>query len=463
MKCIINCPGKHAAWVREFFPGIPPYLLKFANKPYIEFLIEFCILNKINDVRVVTDDPSQEMYEVLGDGSRYGIRISFAATTPDSSLRSIVEKNISFCRGDNLLILSGFLWLDYHQEKIEPVHVASSVLRGSLSSPDEGWLLIGKNLLESAIFELDSPENDDGFVPFRPMDSLLTFYHQCMRIVYEQNRNYNLPGYGDHSNFVIGRNVSIPRTAQVSAPVVLGNSIQFSNDVVVGPGVIIGDNVVIDEKSTVTNTIIMGNSYVGRYSGLDGKIVYKNYVIDPASGLALDIVDEFVLTELVKGGYWPCPVKQRICAFLLLVLATFPFLLLRPFLRVKTTLIDCFMNQQRTRKLALHLYLLPSRSLAGYYFRKLSLDRYHLLPLVVAGHLRLIGNRIMEATPDNASALLQFPDYAPGIFSYSEYMGSEKDPQQSEMDELYYAYNTNFKLNIKIFCGIWFRNFMKRT
>ena len=130
---------------------------------------------------------------------------------------------------------------------------------------------------------------------------------------------------------------------------------------------------------------------------------------------------------------------------------------------VRAVLTECYMNQQRKAKLALYLYLVPENSIQGKLFRKLSLDRYHLLPLVVRGKLRLIGSKVLKATPENARLLSQFPDYAPGIFSYSEYLGSEKDKFQMEIDELYYMHHASFKLNLKIFCGIWFRNFMKAT
>ncbi|MCI7643999.1 MAG: hypothetical protein MST10_06575 [Lentisphaeria bacterium] len=185
-------------------------------------------------------------------------------------------------------------------------------------------------------------------------------------------------------------------------------------------------------------------------------------MIDPELGIAIDIVDEFILTELVKKGVWRCPYKQRLFALFLLLVMSVPFLLLRPFIRITSTPVECFMNQQRRRKLRLKLYLTPADSFASRYFLKLGLDRYHLLKYVVRGRLRLVGSFILEATEENGVMLQQFPDYAPGIFSYSEYLGSEKDLFQREIDELYYMYHASFKLNLKIIFGIWCRNFMKR-
>lgn len=67
----------------------------------------------------------------------------------------------------------------------------------------------------------------------------------------------------------------------------------------------------------------------------------------------------------------------------MLVFYFIPFLLFRPFIRIHAEEVECYMNQQRKRKLKLHLYIQPPDSFPGRYFLKFSLDRYHLLPLVL--------------------------------------------------------------------------------
>ena len=464
MKCIINCLDKNVSWIREFFPGTTPYLLKFANKFYLEYLIDYCILNGIREIRIVSDNPSGDVYRVLGDGSKYGVDLSFATSVPVSKLSEVIQKNRNFCAVDDLLIVSGLIWVNYNKEKIKSLEPKpDTILRRTLND-DFGCYLISGSCLGEKKREVNFEhcEESKNLPEIFLVDTIQKFYEQSMKIVYEQNGWYNLPGYGDRSSFVIGRNVIIPRGCDLNTPVIIGNSVQLSRGCGVGPGVILGDNVLIDEKAVVKNTIIMGNSYVGCYSELSGKIVYRNYVIDPELGIAIDIVDEFILTELVKKGVWRCPYKQRLFALFLLLVMSVPFLLLRPFIRITSTPVECFMNQQRRRKLRLKLYLTPADSFASRYFLKLGLDRYHLLKYVVRGRLRLVGSFILEATEENGVMLQQFPDYAPGIFSYSEYLGSEKDLFQREIDELYYMYHASFKLNLKIIFGIWCRNFMKR-
>ena len=106
------------------------------------------------------------------------------------------------------------------------------------------------------------------------------------------------------------------------------------------------------------------------------------------------------------------------------------------------------------RTVALNGYVLPRESLAGKLFRRLTLNKYHLLPYAAAGKLRLVGNNLLEATEHNERFIRDLPGYAPGVFSYSEYLGHENEPYQIELDEHFYAYAMNCWFNIKILIGI---------
>ena len=58
MKALIVCPVRgNTEWDR-YFPGYPVYMLPFANKPAIEFMLDYCILSGIRDVRIVSDEDS---------------------------------------------------------------------------------------------------------------------------------------------------------------------------------------------------------------------------------------------------------------------------------------------------------------------------------------------------------------------------------------------------------------------
>ena len=159
-----------------------------------------------------------------------------------------------------------------------------------------------------------------------------------------------------------------------------------------------------------------------------------------------------------QNEYAVCPLHQRVLACILLLLQTLPYLLLRPFLEFHATLAECIMSGGGKRMMSLNGYVLPRESLAGRLFRGLTLNKYHLLPYAVAGKMRLVGNCLLESTGQNERLIQNLPGYAPGVFSYSEYLGHETEPYQLELDEQYYVYAMNCWFNIKILTGILLLN-----
>lgn len=463
MKAIIHCTKKDLDWVEEYFPGYPAYLLPIGNKPFLEFIVEYCILIGIREIRLVLDDNDIKISEYFGDGTQFGINISYLNAASDTPPEEVIAQNKAFCAEDDIFYTRGLVFIEYNKNEPMKIDIQPESICGE-QSKDICYFFCGKKRLDEIVgpvkVKIDSVESCN--LTTIPVNSLQAYYQINMRMVYELSDNYNLPGYGSSNSFIVGRNVQIPTNAEVNTPVILGNSVQLGSNSVLGPGAIVGNHSLIDNDANIHNTIVFGNSYVGCNLEIVNKICYRHYLVDPENGIKLDIIDELLLTELVKQGIWRCPAMQRITAFAMLIFYAIPFMILRPLLKIKAMNVECFMDQQRKKKLKLRLYICPPQSISCRWFLKLSLDRYHLLPYVLTGSLRLVGSYILEANPQNAESLKQFPDYAPGIFSYSEYLEHDRDPFQREIDELYYMYHATFWSNFKILKGILLRNLFKQ-
>lgn len=435
-------------------------MLPVGNKPLLEFVIEFCILSGIREIRLIfnIDDPAYREY--FGDGTQYGADISYSYVSEKTDFRNIIAQNKNFCGDSGIFFFQGFHFIEYNKNEPAELNVDADALFGSLDASG-GYVFVGENRQDS--IPAEEEEIRPGPVALRNsrIAGLKDYFNWNMRMVYELSPHYNLPGYGDSQSFIVGRNVQIPRDAEISTPVILGDLVQLGNKSRIGPGVIIGDHSLVDNDVVIHDAIVFGNSYVGCNLEIINKICYRNYLVDPVNEIKIDIIDELLLTEMVKNGIWKCSPIQRIIAILMLVFYSIPFVMIRPFLKIRAVEVECFMDQQRKKKLKLRLYISPPESLACRYFLKMSLDRYHLLPLVVNKTLRLVGSYVLEANEENAEVLKQFPDYAPGIFSYSEYLEHDRNPEQRAIDEQYYMYHATFWSNFRILKSILLRNLLK--
>lgn len=458
MKALLLCPVRGNMWLRKFFPDHPVYLLPFANKPAIEFALDYCFLSGIREVRILSDEESSVLRARYRGGEMQGLDISYGGLSPSNPLKNVLRQNMSFCRGSDVLVISGLFLPEYDKREPRMLTVGADEIKGCVYGDGvTAWHLIGRERLD------DLPDDWNGFrdtdpVRGAPVPGIREYYLHNVRLTGSDVEKYNLPGFSEGKNCFVGRNVRIAGSARVKPPVILGNGIRFGRGVHAGPGIIVGDNCVIDNGTTILNSVVLGNTYIGRNLEISGKICCGSRIIDPETEMCLDLSNESVASVMEPDEYAKCPLYQRLAAMLLLLLQTLPYALLRPFLEFHATLAECLMGRGWKHIMSLHGYVLPRESLAGRLFRRLTLDKYHLLPYAAAGKLRLVGNCLLEATEHNEQLIRELPGYAPGVFSYGEYLGHESEPGQLELDEQYYAYAMNCWFNIKILTGILRQN-----
>ena len=463
MKALILCPTRGIAWAKRFFPNHPVYLLPFANKPAIEFALDYCFLCGIRDVRIVSDEESEVLRAQYRNGEILSMNLGFGSVGAIRSLNRVIQQNKEFCRDCDLLVFSGLFLPEYDKRHPLTLSIGANEIKGcAFGNGESAWYLIGRGRLN------DLPSAWNGFhdglpVTGTPVAGIQDYYRLNMQLAGGDIEKYNPPGFSEGKNSFVGRNVQIPGSARVSPPVILGNGIRFGHGIHAGPNIIVGDNCVIDNGTTIRDTIVMGNTYIGRNLEIRGKVCWENGIIDPETETAISISNQAIVSAMEPDEYERSPFHQRFLAFLLLLIQTLPYALLRPFLEFHATLAECLTGQGKKHVMALHGYVLPRESLAGRLFRRLTLNKYHLLPYAAAGKMRLVGNCLLEATEHNERFIRDLPGYAPGVFSYSEYLCHENEPYQLELDEQYYAYAMNCWFNIKILMGILRRNLSSKS
>ena len=456
MKALLFCPVRDNAEMKRYFPGYPVYLLPFANKPAVEFELDYCFLSGIRDVMIVSDEEYGIMRTQYRNGEALGLNIRCEGMGPSRTPRHIIQRMKSYFSGCDLLVFSGLFLPEYDKRRPHALSIAPDGMTGC-SYGTAAWYLIGRDRL-NCLPDDWSGFHDDGPVNGFAVPGIRDYYRHNMRLAGSDIEKYNLPGFSEGKNSFVGRDVRISGSARVKPPVILGNGIEFGYGVHAGPNIIVGDNCMIDSGTTLRDSVVLCNTYIGRNLEISGKICFGKSMIEPESGIRIDVVNESVLSEIEPGEYSRCPLHQRVLACLLLLLQTPLYLLLRPFLEFHSVLVECLMGRGVRRTMSLNGYVLPRDSFAGRLFRRLTLDKYHLLPYAAAGKIRLVGNRLLEANEQNETFAAELPGYAPGIFSYSEYLGHENEHDQYELDEQYYAYAMNCWFNIKILTGILRRN-----
>lgn len=317
MRCLIYARSSQAEWLKDYFPGVEPFLLKIVNKSLLDYILDLLTLLAFTEIRIVSDSSVKEIEGSIGDGGKWGTSITYALARPGDSLKNVYLKNLSFCKDSDLLIWNGFFFAQYDRATIQ-----SQI---DLSQPfccDNSKRLIflpqGESLAESA------PENCSGnnCLSIRDITSIVDYYKLSMEILSQHSENYVLPGYTNEKGTFLGQKLVYPHSCELRPPIMIGDNCRFQRQTLIGPNSIVGKNVIIDENTSVNDSIIYDNTYIGKDLDLDRKIVYKNHLISAISGESINITDKVLVSQVELGivTSYLNRVIQRIIALCLFLL-----------------------------------------------------------------------------------------------------------------------------------------------
>ena len=419
MKTLVVIRKSDHEWISRVFGNLHPLMLPLCNKPLVEYLIDFAILAGTSGVRITGDTPLTEVERYCESGSRWGIDISYANIRSDDTLMRVIEKNQRFCSNERLLIISGLLFINY-SKKNDYQGVVDALPPGEFGRCSGGSISV-----------TGTPDKETGAaaspaLSIASIDSVPSYFDLSREILCKRSTDYVLPGYNNEADCLIGMNVMIAKGAEIHKPCIIGNNVQIHLGAVIGPNTVIGSNVIIDRESTIADSIVMDDTYIGENLDIIRKIVAGNLLIAPDGSAAIAMKDPHLLTGIKQNGSAGAIMKTAIHAFLALLLIialTIPYILLCPALTFQGKWLNkrkiCF-TDSTGRTAQLSFATITRSGMFGAFAAALSLDRFMLLPEVLKGRLSLIGSRPMEATSDIPEASSMTGSYRPAVFSYAE-------------------------------------------
>ncbi len=450
MKTLIIVKEKDYEWLGPVFPGIHPLLLPICNKPFAEFLIDFSVLAGSEAIRFVSDGPLGDVEQYCENGNRWGIAISYGSILENDDLQMIIEKNQRYCVEEKVLIVSGYVFIQYDRQHDYKTLLASLPDGEFLSSNHGSLRLRGAR---PAVHETI----DRVPLSLTGLDSLDVYYRLSMEILSYASSPYVLPGYNNEEYCHIGRNVVISKSSEIRKPVMIGNNVQIFEGSILGPGAVIGSNVIIDRECTVTDSIVLENTYIGEHLEVQNRIAAGNILIDPESGISIVMDDPHLLAGIKKTGSGKKVFQSfvhSIAALFLIALLLIPFLLLSPILILQgkwKRSKNSYYTSGARKPVTLTTTTIERKGILSTLAGAISLDRFTLLFSVFAGKLALIGSLPVVARHAGSMDLNTIESwYHAGVFSYAEAEDWPVNGGDTAIVERYFAVHGNPFLDISM-------------
>ncbi len=328
-----DAPAQDAAGERP-----PAFLLPLVDRPFLQHIVEYLAdTGLVEKMDVVLCQLPEKVEELLGDGTRWGIRIGYHLARDCAKPYSIIKRLASerepilLIHGDCLpqAALKKFAGtgapVAFRSENLWTGWAVLDPVCAAAIQPNWGREEVARHVLESAK-QAGAVEDCPTVLSFRTEADLITSQRTVLN-----KRFHGLLFYGREvqQGIWIGRNVSLHPTATLVPPVYLGENSRIGAGIRIGPNAVVVRNCILDRGTTVADSAILPGSYVGQALELDHVIVDRNRLVNVREGGQTIVRDDFILSGITQTSWRSAlfGLLSRVAGVILLAL-TWPLILL---------------------------------------------------------------------------------------------------------------------------------------
>lgn len=314
MRALVVIAGT-SPFLQALNPRLPACLVPCVDRPILQHVVESLIDRGIDTFDFVLHEFAREIEEFLGDGARWGSHFTFHLvcdpTRPYEPLRLLPkdDRAVLLLHADRLPLLPDRCALEQQSNQDALLYVSTE---GALATATQEWTgsaILRSNVIESlrdgatrqqleqhlrriageeAIAEVQVLDFND----FQALLAAQRGILEGAQVVSHLAAREIEPGIW------IARNVTIHPTAQLTAPVFIGENSRIGCGSKIGPNAVIGHDSIVDQYTEVIDSAVLPGSYCGEHLELDHVIIDRNRLVSSKHGAAVDISDTFILSGL---------------------------------------------------------------------------------------------------------------------------------------------------------------------
>ena len=281
-------------------------LLPVAAKPLVVYSIEDLTIAGFHEVVIAVGPHADLVEQELGDGQRWGLRISYVLKRPDESAADVIRKSLGQL-GDRFLMLRGDLLrapLDAElRSRLESGDNSLDITQngtnhsvaGVASAADpSSWILSEENAAPAGNSIVAAETLDIR----NPIASLADYHRANLDAASGKLGVQFQIGREIVAGVRAGRQSRVPASAIKGTPLLVGSRCQIDSSAELLGDVVVSDDVIIDRHATLKSTVVLPNTYIGEMVDVSDSIVATNYLINPHTGVVTRVVDTFLLSSL---------------------------------------------------------------------------------------------------------------------------------------------------------------------
>jgi UDP-N-acetylglucosamine diphosphorylase/glucosamine-1-phosphate N-acetyltransferase len=318
MKQAVILAAGEGQRLRPFTVIRPKAMISIADKPILQFIVESLVQAGIRDIIIVVGYRKEQVYDYLGSGEKFGVKIAYAVQTQQlgtahalAQVKEMVDDRFLVLPGDNLIEANTIL--DFTGEDSEAVLVKrvndplrygvvntkGNEVTGIIEKPKEA----GSNLVNTGIYAfnkdifkyiegvLDIPDvinnmiadghnikavetGDTWLDVVYPWD-IISLNNAVLHNISSRLGGTIEEGVAIKGRVIIGDGTVIKANSSIYGPAVIGNGCDIGPHVCIMPSTSIGDNVTIASFTQLKNSVIGDDVTLGPGCYINDSVIDK--------------------------------------------------------------------------------------------------------------------------------------------------------------------------------------------
>ena len=308
-------------------------MLRIANKPMIEYVVQSLAESGITDILMVVGYAKERIMNYFGNGKDFGVNIEYTEQKHQlgtahaiKQAKNSVDDEFLVLNGDNLV--SADTIADITERHTGGTSILTTTRKatsgyalviesgGGVEKIVEGQILknihninTGVYIFDQTIFDaIEETLHDDisGVSEFGITDSIQRMINAGYEVhAHRTDHTWTdvihswdllgvnamiLEGIPDlvrgladskiDGRVVVGKDSTIGENSYVKGPVIIGRNCDIGPNVVIAPSTSIGDNVTIEPFTYIKNSVIFDDVHIGSHSTIKNTVIGENNVID---------------------------------------------------------------------------------------------------------------------------------------------------------------------------------------
>ena len=338
----------------------PKPMVKLLDKPVIEYTVELLKKHRITDIGITTRYLSEEITEFFGDGSDFGVSVTYFNEKNPLGTAGSVRNALSFLNSDPdsaFLVISGDALTDIDLSDAADFHKSSgadaTIVLKKVDSPLEYGVVVtdkdgritrfiekpdwgevisdtantGIYILERSIFDvlpdktpldfscdifpalMHEKKNLFGYVSDGYWcdigDSFA--YMSCQHDMLSNKVSASFSSQQISDGIYVGKNVTIEPGAELCAPVYIGSNVHIGENAHIGEYTIIESGSHIGSFANIKKSIIGAKTHIGSFCQLRACIIGEKAIMKPS----VCVYEQSVIGDMCKIGEG-CVIKPSI-------------------------------------------------------------------------------------------------------------------------------------------------------